>query len=527
MRECGWPWIGLLAGLVLLAVGLFFWRLGDRDLWSSHEARAAMDAQSVLEPDSHGVPHLFDGQPEVQKPPLYYWLVAGVAHLRGGIVDGVAVRLPAAVAALLIVALVVGALAWRGRPVAGLLAGLVLGTSIHFPWLARIGRIDVPLALAVTVAVGGFVYALEGRMRWRKRTLSVAWLAVAAGVVLKGPIGLVLPAGVVASWLLFEGRWPALWEWRAWRGLLGELGVGWGLALVAVVSAAVFLWAQHGSGGRFFHEFFWVHNVERGLGGTRWPRSHPWWLYGPYLGLYLLPYSPLLLAAAWPRLWRNDRLARLGLAWLLAVLVVLSAARFKRADYLLPAYPGAAVFLGCVIERGLRERRALRLLAVGVAGLMLVRWGVRIECDLPLEEPYRDYRPFAALVRRHAPTPDQVVFFRTEAHALAFRVGRPLAVVVEWGVLQKQLAQPGRHFVVLPPAVAVNAVRRLPGFRFEELGRTTTLAGGRHERPLVLVRAGAVRQANQSSPHGARRHASTAQVAADRRPAAQRGPAGP
>jgi 4-amino-4-deoxy-L-arabinose transferase-like glycosyltransferase len=512
------PWIVVLAALVVLAAGLFFWRLGARDLWSSHECRAAMNAQSLLEPDSSGMPRLFDGQPEVQKPPLYYWLVAGIAWLRGGSVDEIAVRLPAALAALCTLALVVGGLAWRGRPVAGLLAGLVLGSSIHFPWLARIGRIDLPLALTVTVAAGAFVYALEQRAGWRKTALLGAWLAVAAGVLLKGPIGLVLPAAVVAGWLLIEGRWPAFWELAAWRRLARELGAVWGLALVVLLCLPVFLWAEHASGGRFCREFFWLHNVERGLGGSRL-RSHAWWLHGPYLGLYLLPYSPLLLAVAWPRLWRHDRLARLGLVWMLAVLLVLSAAHFKRADYLLPAYPGAAVFLGCVVERGLGRRWPTALVAA-LGGIMLTGWVVWIERVLPAWEAYRDYRSFAALVRRQAPPPAEVVFFRTEAHALAFRVGRPLAVLVEWPVLEKRLTRPGRHLVVLPPAVAAEAARRLPGIRFEELGRTTTLAGGRHERPLVLVTA------HPSSP-GDRNHAGLTDPAADRQPAPQRGPAGP
>jgi 4-amino-4-deoxy-L-arabinose transferase-like glycosyltransferase len=517
----------VLAALLVLAGGLFFWRLGERDLWSSHEGRAAMNAQRLLDADSSGMPRLFDGRPELQKPPGYYWLVAGFAWLRGGSVDGFAVRLPAALAALAVVLLVVVGLAWAGRPAAGLVAGLVLGTSIHFPWLARIGRIDAPLTLTVTVAVGGFVYALAKVARhsgadrattapeWRATlALAVAWLAVTAGVLLKGPIGLVLPGMVVAAWLLFEGHWPAFWELAAWRRLLGEVGAGWGLGLVAVVCVPVFFWADRASGGQFFHEFFWVHNVERGLGGAHWPHGRPWYLYGPYLGLYLLPYSPLLLAAARPRLFRHDRLAQLGLAWLLAVVLVLSAAHFKRADYLMPAYPGAAIFLGCIVERWLGGRGLV--LVAGLAALMLAGWVVRIEHRLPAEEPYRNYRPFAALVRWHAPPPAEVVFFRTERHALAFRVGRPLTVLVEWPILEKRLSGPGSHFVVLPPIVATQAARRLPGFRFEELGSTTTLAGGRHECPLVLVNVQRTRS-----------HAGHTHPAPDRRQTAQRGPAGP
>src|SRR5260370_5346351 len=83
---------------------LFFHRLADRDLWSSHEARAAMDAESILDGDWR-LPHLNDGRTELQKPPLYYWLVALTARLRGSTVDACAVRLPPAVSALCCVAL--------------------------------------------------------------------------------------------------------------------------------------------------------------------------------------------------------------------------------------------------------------------------------------------------------------------------------------------------------------------------------------------------------------------------------------
>src|SRR5260370_20958225 len=51
---------------------LFFFRLGDRDLTSSHEARAAHDAQTILTTGDWGLPRLFHGKVELQKPPLSY-----------------------------------------------------------------------------------------------------------------------------------------------------------------------------------------------------------------------------------------------------------------------------------------------------------------------------------------------------------------------------------------------------------------------------------------------------------------------
>jgi hypothetical protein len=261
------------------------------------------------------------------------------------------------------------------------------------------------------------------------------------------------------------------------------VGLMWGLPLVLLVCVPVFVWLEHESQGTFFHDFFWHHNVQRGLGGSRL-RGHPWWLYAPYVLLYLLPYSPLLLLALWRRVWRDDPLARLGLAWLIGVLVLLSAARFKRADYLLPAYPGAALFLGCILAR----RRWSAALVGGLAGVMLVGWAVRIGHGLSAEESYRDYRPFATLVREHAPAPGEVILFRSEAHALAFRVGRPLVVVVEWPCLHQRVRGEGVHHVVMPAHEAAEAARHLPGVAIDEVGGTEVLAGGRHERPLVLLR---------------------------------------
>src|SRR5262249_28117066 len=152
---------------------------------------------SLLSSDSRGLPRLHDGRPELQKPPLYYALVAALGRLRGG-VDALAVRLPAALAALATVALLLVAGWYVGRPVVALLAARILATTMLFVWLARLGRIDMPLTLTTTLAAGAAGLALYHPAQ-RLRLLLVAYLAAAAGVLLKGPIGLVLPASVIAA----------------------------------------------------------------------------------------------------------------------------------------------------------------------------------------------------------------------------------------------------------------------------------------------------------------------------------------
>ncbi len=482
---------------VLAIYLLFFHRLADRDLWSSHEARAGMDAQTILDDGVWGLPRLYDGRLEMQKPPLYYWMVAMLAWLRGGVVDAWAVRLPAAGAAALCILLTgIGLGVGCKRAQAGIITAIVLATALHFTWLARIGRIDMPLTLSVTLALGGLYLARSRPPQRRWPLLVLAYLAVAAGVMLKGPIGFVLPAAVMSLHRMGELGLPRLRHWRIGSAELAELGVWWGVPLIAALTLPWFMWANRATDGEFFRVFLWHHNIERGFGGSNL-RANPWWFYLPQFVGDFLPWSLLFPWAVWwsyrRGLWRTDAEARFGLVWFLSVLLVLSCSRFKRADYLLPAYPGAAVFLGCIGQHWLGElaprRRQLAIASfAGLAGIMATVWVVRVEWQLPARESYRDYRAFAARIRQLAPCPDEVVFFRTEAHPLAFHLGRPLALVVQWAELKARLLQPGTHYVVTPPQCAEESRLYLPGIRLERILGNTDLSGGEHERPLILLR---------------------------------------
>jgi 4-amino-4-deoxy-L-arabinose transferase-like glycosyltransferase len=513
---------------------LFFYRLADRDLWSSHEARAAMDAQIILDEGAWGLPHLYDGRLELQKPPLYYWLVAAIAFMHGGTVDAWAVRLPAALSAA---GCVIGifAMAWRrGRSVAGLIAATVLGTAIHFTWLARVGRIDMPLTFLVSIMLIGIyeflfsAHANPGDAQPKASTALIALLAVVAGAgfLLKGPIAWTLPTAAVGLWLLLEWRLPAPWQLGCWWSLARGLGLWWSVPLALVTPAIWVLWANQQTHGDFFRTFFLHHNLERALGENvvdRW--SHPWWLYGPLFLANFLPWSVLVPVAGWLAWrrgwWREDAEARFGAAWFLAMFLVLSCVSFKRADYLLPAYPGVALFLGCVGERSFqtlaRPRRAVAIFA-GVATACLVGWVVYLNLWMPVRDRELEARRFAAEVRKAAPAPTPVVFFRMEAHALAFHVGRPLAIFVEWEKLSARAAQPEPQYVVMPLAQFQQCAAFAPAAKFETLLASTELPGCNFPKPLVLLRTlPPVIEARAAESVDAR----TANPATDRHAAAQ------
>jgi 4-amino-4-deoxy-L-arabinose transferase-like glycosyltransferase len=530
------PWI--FVGFIALVYVLFFHRLGDRDLWSSHEARAGMDAATALRDHTWGVTRLFDGHLELQKPPLYYWLVAGVAQLCGVPVDAWAVRLPSALSAVGCLLLMFTWLRARGRPVAAVVTVAILATAGQFPWLARIGRIDMPLTLTVATTLGCFHLAGE-RLREGRRAWPLwlgMYMAMAAGVMLKGPIGVVLPVAVLGVHLCLgrmalgsaltpppnpppptvEGDFPRVEDSRRNRRLLpapplllGE-GVGgrgkhhyaaaltllWGIPLVLALTVPWFVLAHIQTHGEFTRQFFWHHNVERGFGGDDALRPRPWWLYGQILAGNFLPWSPLLLLAFWwfirRQRWKQDSEARFGLIWLATIFVLLSCLSFKRADYLLPAFPGAALFLGCVSERWLqtveRPRWVFQTLA-GIVVAMAVGWFVTVEWVMPRYEPAWDQREFAAAIRREVPASQGVLFFRAENHALAFHLGTPLNTFLEWENLDVWAGRPGHHYILMRPECAEEWPQHVHSGRLEKVLASTDLAEDTPEHPrLVLMR---------------------------------------
>jgi len=358
--------------------------------------------------------------------------------------------------------------------------------------------------------------------------LFLGYLALAAAVLLKGPIGFVLPSSVAVVYLLVEGQLPAPWRLRRWLTLAHELGLWGGVPLAMGLTLPMYLWADAQTRGEFFRVFWQEHNLERGFGGGPL-RAHPWWFYGPQFCADFLPWSLFLPAAGYHFLrqgrWRQDPEARFGLVWLLTMMVVLSCARFKRADYLLPAFPGAALFLGCAAGDWLERTRAawqqaarfrVRLLfPFGLCPLafclVLCGWWVQLHWILPRFEPALEFRSFAEEVRRLAPAPRQVVFFRAEAHTLAFHVGRPLAILVKWEDLDARAALAETSYVVMPARSAAEWPQFLKAGRLEEVLRddrpslhgrwppflagaldsvlgAKNLAADAHERPLVLLR---------------------------------------
>jgi len=475
---------------------LFFTRLGHRDLVSSHEARAAQNAQNMLNTGAWDLPTLFDGRRDLQKPPGYYWLVASVGWLCGGRVDEWAARAPAALAGLICVVAVYASLWIRGRPTAAVCAALVLATANHFMGLARTARIDIPLTCAVTVALIAFQQGctpVDSTWTSKRRVAgsAILWhllaaVAAASAALLKGPVALALIVPAALAWIIIERPPVPNISW-----LMIPL-------VVAGVSLPWFLWANHITNGEFAREFFWHHTIARFAGTSPLLATHPWWYYLPRFALDFLPWTPMLIGLAiwslYTGRWRADSTLRFGVIMFTMMFLVLSSARFKRADYLLPAYPFAAIVLASTAETWWNSRilpltkqygrwvfGSAIFIAVGI--WLIMHFGVE-----PAIQAREQKRTFATMIRHYAPAPQPILQFRMESHLLSFHLGPPLRTLVEWEELNEFLSAPGQHFVVMPPEYVHATGQIITKRKLVVIGRLDEWIQGKPDRSLVFLR---------------------------------------
>src|SRR5262249_4400823 len=148
-----------------------------------------------------------------EKPPLQYWATAAFFEVFGE--HDWAARLWTALTALAGIAL---AYAFANRvygPPAGGLAAAILVASPLYVLLGQINTLDMGVTLFLSAAI--FAFAL-GRMYW-------FWAACALAVLSKGLIGIVLPGGAIAVYILAKWDWALLKRMRLLTGGLLFLAI--------------------------------------------------------------------------------------------------------------------------------------------------------------------------------------------------------------------------------------------------------------------------------------------------------------
>jgi len=373
--------IVLVASIASLTAGI-----AATPFWDEDEPRFAAIARTMVDTGDWIVP-MFNDELAVDKPVLMHWAMAASYTLFG--TSEIAARLPAAVATLLTaLALLRAGTRWF-NPTTGIVAALAYVGSLLVGIEAHAATPDAILTCLTTWATILFAEPLlvEGsaaatglpRLSWRRAAAVGGLLGLA--IVCKGPIGFVGPLAVVlpwAGWLAVQRRLadkprttgtslirtllpvalPAAWD-TIRTARLGAISVAM-LAVAAPWYTAVSLRTD----GAWLNGFFFIHNVGRFVepmerhGGS--VLLHP---LAMLVGFF--PWScflPLAIVVSLWRIWnRADTPASrhalsLTLVWMAVWVGGFSASATKLPNYVLPAYPAAALLVAAAgvvaAERG-------------------------------------------------------------------------------------------------------------------------------------------------------------------------------
>ena len=340
--------------LVLWAPGFFTIPPGDRD-----ESRFAQATKQMIE--TGDFVRIQNGlEARNRKPIGIHWLQVPFAAAARGL--GVArenpiwpYRIPSALGGLAAVL----ATFWVGERLVGRRAALLgagmLAASVILVVEVHIAKTDAALLGATTVAMAVLGWAYLAPDRVRTGQAAVFWLAVGAGILLKGPITPMV-AGLTAASLAVADR-------RA--GWLRALRPGWGVPLMAAVVLPWFVAIGVATEGRFFADAVGG-DLGRKLSSGDDTHWGPPGLHLLLLPLLLFPASAALPGAA-VAAWRGRAAAptRLLIAWIVPAWIVFEAVPTKLPHYTLPLLPAVCLLAaGWVVEPG---RRA----AVGWVGATL------------------------------------------------------------------------------------------------------------------------------------------------------------
>jgi len=341
-----WPRTALILLVCLLAFlpGFAALPVTDRD-----EGRFAQATKQMLETGDF-VDIRFQEEARHKKPIGIYWLqsasVSAVSALTGDPEPGIwAYRIPSAVGAAGAAVATGFAGAALFGPSVGAAAGVMTAAALVVGVEARIAKTDAMLLFAIVLAQAVLAAAYvrrDGPRPLGPGGAMVFWAAVGAGVLLKGPIILLVTGGTVLALVAVERR--ARWL----KALRPALGVPLALAIVLPWLVAIGIV----SGGSFF---------EDSLGGDLFGKvageqsAHVFWP-GYYVLSHPLTFFPFaaLTVLALPWIWRNRRepAVRFCLAWIVPTWIVFEATPVKLLHYVMPVFPALAMLGAAALFAG-------------------------------------------------------------------------------------------------------------------------------------------------------------------------------
>lgn len=334
-----------LVTILILASFLMLWRLGEAHLtnwdeaWYGDVARTMAERGNLLTPT-------WNGQPFLEKPPLFYWLTAISFRLFGD--TEFSARFISSLSGIG----TLGLLYWFCRKHwgerAAILSSLVLLSTPAFLWRARTGNLDSLLTFLVFLSAVALV-----EMGKKDRWVYVAGISIGLGFLTKGAIGFLFPI-IAAGFFLWKKEGKSLKQTAKALGLATMIAITW------------FGISYHVNGQLFIQQFFAQQGEKIGSLKTLFGQLSFDYLIHLKTGLKLwfvifIP-SIFYVFAKW-----REKSALLSAVFVIVFVILLSFLQEKSTWFLHPVYPFVGILCGLsLVQWGRRFRLRSPIVLMGV-----------------------------------------------------------------------------------------------------------------------------------------------------------------
>ena len=397
LQPATWGWLLALTACTII---VSFYDLAGGSKLEPVEAWVAQPARETYEKIQHMLANVeeqgwswrpfvipeFSSETRMQKSPGAVWTVILVAWLRGTPVDEVAIRIPNAISAVLMVLTIF----WLTRRIAGdraaIFAGFATaGSGMLLHW-SHNGASDMGVATLITMSLACLWVASEDEPPGAQRVL--LWLAgyLFAGLAMlyKMPLPIACVGLPAIVYVLIRRRWSIFASWWHLLGLLLFLlpWLPWALAAMHFEEMAAYKWRVE-----------YIDRLTGDLPNVDEQKKWYWAFY--YVGVVFLLAVPFCLSTplALVRAFRRDFTVRRDgvlflVVWLLSLLAFFSIAVGKETRYILPVMPPMFALLGRELsyffsrehQPGIGARRAgfVAVLLLIPAGAVALGYGLRL-----------------------------------------------------------------------------------------------------------------------------------------------------
>lgn len=344
-----------IMAVLVLAVVMAFWAFTQTPL-NNHECLVSVSARQMLHSGDWVVPN-FNSEPRLQKTPLMYWLVAGIASITGS-VNEFSARLPSVLLAILsVIAIIYFIKLQQGTRIACLSAA-VWASTLGYIKYSQNARPEMALCSFVTIAMLSFYAGMTAENRKRSVIyMLIFWFSFSMSMLAKGPAPLVLVLPPLFCYFLFFNKWK---HFRKTMPIIGTI-----LFLIIFLPWPIMVFSRIP-----WTESFWRREyIDRFLG--EYASGHkPFWYYGTIIFTFSVPFSalvPYTLISPFYKIWEKKRPLMLYLwLWVAIQVLVMSISGGKRQHYILSVFPAFSILAGIILNDMIFEMKAFRLKEVKI-----------------------------------------------------------------------------------------------------------------------------------------------------------------